>query len=64
MNSKNIIQKLFCGDGFVYGPMLSDSEISIIREFIQHFMSIYNIICFYTTIYEFIQKYMSLYNNI
>jgi hypothetical protein len=34
MNYKNIIQKLFCEDGFAYGPPLSDSEILIIREFV------------------------------
>jgi hypothetical protein len=34
MNSKKLIQKIFCGNGFTYGPQLSNSEISIIREFI------------------------------
>lgn len=34
MNSKDIIKKIFCEDGFSYGPQLSQFEISTIREFI------------------------------
>lgn len=42
MNLANTVHKLFCGEGFDYGPALSKFEISTVREFICESIEIVN----------------------